>query len=395
MPTLVSVPPPDRTDPVERIGRIAEILEKSGAENEALGRLTPEVVNKLHEQRLFRLLLPRAYGGDEVDLPTWFRAMEALGRLDGSTAWCVGQINGCAATASAVDPAVARKIWSEPRAALSWGPPVKARADETDGGHLVSGEWMMSSGSRHATWIGFQTPVFDRNGAPVPLPPGVNFRIFFTPAESVTFIDNWKVIGLRATNSGGFTADKVFVPNGYSVYLPQTLGLEISTPLYRFPINSLFAVGFSGDALGIARAMLDSAVALASEKKPWNARQSLQENHHVQFQIGEAEARLRSARNNVESAAQRVWQALISTGELTIAQRLELRMAATFGIHEAKAVADVAWDVAGATAIFQSNAFERRLRDLRTLTQQLQGRKSHLQDIGAWLLGLEPNLRHA
>jgi hypothetical protein len=58
-------------------------------------------------------------------------------------------------------------------------------------------------------------------------------------------------------------------------------------------------------------------------------------------------------------------------------------------------VADVAWDIAGATAIFASNAFERRLRDIRTLTQQLQGRKSHLQDVGAWLLGLEPNLRHA
>jgi hypothetical protein len=58
-------------------------------------------------------------------------------------------------------------------------------------------------------------------------------------------------------------------------------------------------------------------------------------------------------------------------------------------------VADVAWDIAGATAIFTSNPLERRLRDIRTLTQQLQGRKSHLQDAGAYLLGLEPNLRHA
>ena len=42
------------------------------AANEALGQLTPEVVDKLHEQRLFRMLLPRAYGGEEIDLPTWF-----------------------------------------------------------------------------------------------------------------------------------------------------------------------------------------------------------------------------------------------------------------------------------------------------------------------------------
>ena len=72
-------------------------IEKAGAANEALGQLTPEVVDKLHEQRLFRLLLPRAYGGEEVDLGHLVSgAMEALAKLDASTAWCVGQVNGCA-----------------------------------------------------------------------------------------------------------------------------------------------------------------------------------------------------------------------------------------------------------------------------------------------------------
>ena len=67
-------------------------------------------------------------------------------------------------------------------------------------------------------------------------------------------------------------------------------------------------------------------------------------------------------------------------------------MAATFAIGEAKAVADAAWEVAGASAIFASSPFERRFRDIRTLTQQVQGRKSHLQEVGAYLLGLEPTL---
>jgi len=87
----------DTAGPVERIGRIARVLENSGDRNEALGQLAPEVVDALHEHRLFRLLLSRAHGGDEVDLVTWFHAMEALGKLDASTGWCVGQINGCSA----------------------------------------------------------------------------------------------------------------------------------------------------------------------------------------------------------------------------------------------------------------------------------------------------------
>jgi alkylation response protein AidB-like acyl-CoA dehydrogenase len=392
MPTSVA-PSQSTNGPVERVGTIAAAIEKSGTDNERLGQLTPEVVDKLHEQRLFRLLLPRAYGGEEVDLPTWFRTMEALAKLDASTAWCVGQMNGCAAISSAVEPAVAQKIWGAPRAALSWGPPVNARADEVEGGHRLSGEWGMSSGSRHATWLGLTASVFDRQGAPVQRHDGTAaVRIFFVPADAVAWIDNWNVIGLKATNSGGFKAGGLFVPNGYSAYREHLPDVKVSTPLYKFPLNSFFATGFSGAALGIARAMLDACMELAMKKHPRLAKLSLRENHLVQFQLGEAEARLRSARTYVETTAQRVWDVVVASGELTISQRIDIRMAATFAIHQAKAVADTAWEVAAATAIFATGPFERRFRDINTITQQVQGQKRHLQEVGAYDLGLEPSL---
>jgi alkylation response protein AidB-like acyl-CoA dehydrogenase len=385
----------DAAGPVERIGRIAEFIEEAGEANEKLGQLIPEVVDKLHEQRLFRMLLPRAYGGEQIDPVVWFRAMEALAKLDASTAWCVGQINGCTLASSALAPEVARAMWSEPRSVLSWGPPARARADQVDSGHRITGQWNMASGSRHATWLGLMAQEFDAGGAPVPLRGGASTRIFFVPATSVEWVDNWNVFGLTATNSGGFKCENLFVPTGYSMNREHLAEVRLPDPLYKFPLNALFAIGFSAVALGIARSMLDAAVALAREKKPWLSKQSLLESHLVQFQIGEAEARLRSARNYVESTAQRVWQEVVSSGELTVPQRLDIRMAATFAIHEAVAVADVAWQLAGANAIFKSGSFERRMRDIRTVMQQAQGRKSHLQDVGAYLLGLEPNFAYA
>jgi len=74
MPKLAGASLPGAVGPVERIGRIADLIEKSSERNETLGQLTPEVVDKLHEQQLFRMLLPRAYDGEEIDLVTWFRA---------------------------------------------------------------------------------------------------------------------------------------------------------------------------------------------------------------------------------------------------------------------------------------------------------------------------------
>jgi alkylation response protein AidB-like acyl-CoA dehydrogenase len=141
--------------------------------------------------------------------------------------------------------------------------------------------------------------------------------------------------------------------------------------------------------------MLDAVIALAREKRPWLAKQSLKDSHLVQFQIGEAEARLRSARGYAETTAGQVWRSVLASGEIETPRRIDMRMAATFAIHEASAVADAAWHLAGADAISASGPFERRLRDIRTVMQQVQGRKSHLQDAGAYLLGLEPNLAYA
>jgi alkylation response protein AidB-like acyl-CoA dehydrogenase len=351
-------------------------------------------VDALHEERLLRMLLPGAYGGEEIDPVTWFCAMEAIAKRDASTAWCVGQINGCAMTASALAPDIARRIWGEPRAALSWGPPRTSRADEVDGGHRLTGEWTLASGSRHATWLGLMAPVFDGSGATVSAG-GAETRIFLVPASAAEWVDTWDSVGLKATNSGGYRFTDHFVPEGFSVsrnYLPA---VRLAGPLYKLPLNALFAIGFSGVALGIARAMLDAVTALAREKRPYLSRQSLLESHLVQFQIGEAEARLRSARTYVEATAGQVWQAVVASGELTATQRIDIRMAGTFAIHEAGAVADTAWQIAGANAIFASGPFERRLRDIRTVMQQAQGRKSHLQDAGAFLLGLEPNFAYA
>jgi hypothetical protein len=42
---------------------------------------------------------------------------------------------------------------------------------------------------------------------------------------------------------------------------------------------------------------------------------------------------------------------------------------------------------AGATAIFENNPFERRFRDLNTVTQQGQGQFSNYEQLGMTLMG--------
>lgn len=52
---------------------------------------------------------------------------------------------------------------------------------------------------------------------------------------------------------------------------------------------------------------------------------------------------------------------------------------------------DTVHHAAGSSAIFASSGFERRFRDIHTVTQQLQGRQAHLETVGRYLLRLPPD----
>src|SRR6266404_8330921 len=57
-------------------------------------------------------------------------------------------------------------------------------------------------------------------------------------------------------------------------------------------------------------------------------------------------------------------------------------------IHQSLQVVDTAYHAAGSTAIFEENPFERRFRDIHTVSQQLQGRSEHFETVGQYLIGL-------
>ena len=50
---------------------------------------------------------------------------------------------------------------------------------------------------------------------------------------------------------------------------------------------------------------------------------------------------------------------------------------------------DAAYHAAGATAIFESQPFERRFRDVHAITQQTQARRQHFEAVGRVLLGVD------
>ena len=383
-------------DHIDRARALAPLIVAEADAGERERRVTDTLMDALHDAKMFRLLLPRPLDGAELDPVTFVRVIEAIAKADGSTAWCLCQAAGCAMTAAYLSPERARAIFGPPRAVLAWGPGPDARAVAVDGGYRITGTWSFASGSPHATWLGGYCPIFEADGGRRRRSDGTpDGRTMLFPATSVTVQDTWHVVGLRATGSNTHTASELFVPHEFSVSRDDPAERRHTGPLYCFPSGSLYASGFAGVALGIARTMMEEFVDLARDKTPRAWRGKLRENAVIQSQVAQGEAKLRAARGLLLSSLQEIWRSVGRVGDLTVDQRMLIRLAATFAIHQAQEVVDTVYHAAGATAVFQSGAFERRFRDIHTVTQQLQGRQLHFETVGQYLLGLEPDLTFA
>jgi alkylation response protein AidB-like acyl-CoA dehydrogenase len=379
---------------IARAEAIRPIVDAAAGEIECTRRLPPALLDRLHEAALFRLLLPRSSNGIETDPVTFFHVIETIARADASTAWCLSQAGGCAMSAAYLDLPVAQAIFgNDPRAVLAWGPGPRVRAIECDAGYRVTGVWAFASGGRHATWLGAHCPIYRADGSPRLDANGLQQeRTMLVRAADVEWTDIWNTVGLRGTASDQFALNDFFVRSDHSITREFDQECRERGPLYRMGSGTCYQVGFAGVACGIARGALDCFLDLARSKVPRGHKSPLRDNAVIQSNLAQAEVNLRAARGFVLQSMADIWQDLRAGALITVEQRITVRMAATHAIHKAREAVDFAYNAAGTTAIFENHPLERRFRDIHTVTQQLQGRLSHFETVGAWMLGVDTDL---
>jgi indole-3-acetate monooxygenase len=389
---LERVPPAesDAGDCIVRPRELAPLIAAQAARAEAERELAPEVLAALHDARLLRMLLPRSCGGLEVDPATFMRTIEELAKADGSTAWCVVQACGCSMAAAYLAPETAQEIFDHPRAVLAWGPlGQNAKAIAVADGYRASGSWSFASGIKHATWLGCHCPLLNSDGTPRLDPEGKPAeRTVLIPKARARVNDIWRVVGLKGTGSDNYAVEDLFVPERYSFTRESAADRRERGPLYRFTTFHLYGTGFAAIALGLARAALDAFIALAATKVPKTKTFVLRDNAVVQSQVALAEAKLASARAYLLQVLDEAWATALRGEALPLSQRAALKLAGTYAVHQGKDVVDTVYHAAGATAIFESNPFERRFRDVHTVIQQVQAQFANFEMVGQVLLGL-------
>ncbi|MFY0611739.1 MAG: acyl-CoA dehydrogenase family protein [Hyphomicrobiaceae bacterium] len=381
-----------RAQLLERAKSVVPVLRDAAPRIEQARELPDDVVAALHSAGLFRLLLPKSVGGDEIDLRTHAELLEIVATADASATWCLSQGAGCAMSAAFLNNEVARRLFGPSNAVLAWGAGAQGKAVAVDGGYRVTGTWPFNSGCMHATLLGAHSRIFEADGSPRNRADGRQLdRTLILPREKATVTDVWHVMGLKGTGSNTFSVEDLFVPEEETIDRENLDELSETGPLYLFSASLAYGVGFAALQLGIARGILDDLQHLASTKTPRGSGALLRDSSVFQSQLARTEGRYRAARAYLHMTADEVYRNVAAAGEITLDDRVTMKLATVHTIHEAVEIITDAYRHAGNDAIFPDNHFERRLRDAYTASQQTQARVQNFTTIGRHLLGLEPD----
>ena len=217
-----------------------------GAHAGSDGRATP--------QRAAALFPAEGVGRNGAALYRVFDIPEMLGRGDAATAWVTANLASHHRNVSLFDMKAQEEVWGDNRdAGISSGIAfAQGRAVRADGGLMVSGQWSFSSGTDHAQWnqLAFTVREGDKP---------VDWVYCLMHESQYEVVDDWHVLGMRATSSKTVRCEDVFVPAHriISMYWSRPghawPGLSIhKNPHYRIQLSAVGGNGLGGCLIGNA-----------------------------------------------------------------------------------------------------------------------------------------------
>ena len=365
-------------------------LRELAAENERLRRLSPEAVDILRSAGAFRLPMPAAWGGPEVDIVTQTEIIETISRADGSAGWCamIGSDGGF--YTAFLDDATGRGLYPDLDIVTAGGilPAGRLDPDRDGGGYRLSGRFSFASGIHHAGVVAAGAVVFDGAGPAVGRHGGPDWRVALLPAPAFEIVDNWHTTGLAGSGSCDYTADGIPVPAGQTFSFFE--GTRRDGPLYAWP--GLFIANVPGVPLGIARDALDVARAIWVDKVIVPDMKPARDDPRVRAAVARAEAMVGSVRSYTYDLLGSFWDRLVTGDQPTLEQRAALAGSFVHTLQTCRDAVRLVYEEIGSQSVYRACPLDRHLRDLVTIAQHLMGQTRMREMAGAMWLGEPPPL---
>jgi indole-3-acetate monooxygenase len=345
-----------------------DIISRAG-EIEALRHIPSDLMEALRAIGIFRMFVPRSYGGLELDLPSALEIIRTLASIDGSIGWnaMIGSAGGIFA------PLLPRetydRVYEKGPDTILAGSAQPAGTAEKEGDHWrINGRWPFASGCDHAEWMialckmtdGGQ-PLLDDREAPM-------VRGFILPAHDWEIEDTWYVAGLKGTGSHHIKVRNALVPAAHFFDLEQGVPC-VPGPLYQTVLQflPLFHAAFS---TGVAEGALDDLIELASSgHQQQRTARPMRDSEAFQFELGRVSAELRAARAFFEVQVRSHWQRALAGTLKDVALLIQGTQTGIWVATGCVRVVDACFALAGGAAVYDTSPLQRRLRDLHVAAQ--------------------------
>jgi alkylation response protein AidB-like acyl-CoA dehydrogenase len=328
-------------------------------------------------------------GGAEADPQEMIDVISELSYWDGSTGWYAHAVTTGGSVAGAfLGERAAAAIFPGGRFVHAAGQAAPTGKAVREGDHYrISGRYAFGSGCPRAQWLvgGYvlhenNAPVIGEQGLPVML-------IGLAPRETVSFLGNWDVLGLRGTGSYDFEVAEQLLHEDF-FFNPSAPEQRRGGALYRMGFMAIPCISHGSFAIGATRRVLDEWLGFARGKPRGNS-QPMSEMQTFQRDFAIATADLHAAEAYLRDTFTKLFDAASIGEPITQAMRLDGRLAASHAFLVAMRVAQVAFTSCTTHAVRNGNALQRAFRDIHAGNAHFLTSEQSLIDAGKVLAGAE------
>jgi alkylation response protein AidB-like acyl-CoA dehydrogenase len=377
-----------------RARALVPLIREHRAEAEKLRRAPPQCIDAIHQAGLFRIFVPREYGGYEVDLGTAIDIYSEIGRGCASTAWAHMILATINLAVCLMSDQAQREVFGEnPDARVAGVFVPRGKATPVEGGYKLSGTWPFCSGCHYGDWFALMGAVINETGDVV------DEIVHLIPAKDVEILDDWHVTGLRGSGSNSVRVKDIFIPQHRTVKAPQLLGYDppathcANTPIYRSAMAPLLTLVLATPALGAARSAIEEFKARMSGRSiPYTFYTKQSEAAVTHLRLGEATTKIDTAEALARHVADEIDQSAARNEPVSVEARMRLKAQASYVSRLCLEGVEMLYLCGGGSAISESSPIQRISRDLHAAN--LHGLicfDTNTEAYGRTMLGLAPN----
>lgn len=360
---------PSPEELIQRARGLIPALRAMGRSHDDQGRVSDAAIGLLRQAEFFRIVQPPACGGFGMHPRVLWAVAREVTRADTATGWilCLAGVHPW--LLGMFDPRAQDEVFTEGRQAvvpvLSGGVARDVQVQCTASGYQVTGRWLYASGVEVADWMCVMIP------APARGADAAEQRLALVPRTAFGINQqSWRVASMRGTGSKDVSLESCEIPLYRTIsWADAQLGIFPGSsrnhgPMYRMPLNAIFALSTAAGVVGGAYGLLDAVIEVG-RKRIANANRAAQhEDRYNQLELGQCASMVHMAYRLLISDIDEMHEQAEAHKPFSTEQRARYRADAAIAARTAVTAADRMVSACGG-AILPQGPLERAFRDVR------------------------------